>query len=168
MTSAKRSSDGVYVKGLNEFRRELNKVQKQGGSDGRALLKSANFKVATYVNTKAKQRASTIGPMQAKAASTMKAGRAQSKATITGGTSIQFFYGAEFGSKRNIMRRERRPAGWAGAGPWRGYNQFLPWKQPGSGRAGYFLFPTMRAESTAIVDMYATELDGIMRDVFPD
>lgn len=168
MSSARRSADGVYVRGLNEFRRELNRVEKQGGPDGRNLLKAANYKVASYVSTKAKQRASTVGPMQARAASTLKAGQAQSKATITGGISIPYFYGAEFGSKRNIERRARRPAGWAGAGPWRGYNQFLPWKQPGSGRAGYFLFPTMRAESKAIVDMYATELDDIMRDVFPD
>jgi hypothetical protein len=168
MASPRRSKDGVYVRGLDDFRRELRRVEKQGGPDGRDLLKSANYKVATYVILKARQRAGSVGAIQARAASTMTAGQAQSRATITGGASVPYFYGAEFGAKHGILRRERKPAGWAGAGRWRGYNQFETWKQPGSGRAGYFLFPTMRAESRAIVEMYADELDDVMRDVFPD
>jgi hypothetical protein len=168
MSKATRTADGVYVKGLDEFRRELKRLEQSGGPDGRDMLKAANHKVASYVISKSKSRASTIGRMQAAAASTMRAGQAQSRATITGGAGVPFFFGAEFGSKRDILRRERRPAGWAGAGRWRGYNQFLPWRSPGTGRTGYFLFPTMRAESPAIVEMYADELDGIIADAFPD
>jgi hypothetical protein len=168
VTKARRSEDGIYVRGLDEFRKELRRIEKEGGPDGRDLLKAANNKVATHVIVRARQRASIVGPMQARAASTLKAGQSQSRATITGGTSVPFFFGAEFGAKRGILRRERQPAGWAGGGRWRGYNQFRPWNAPGSGRTGYFLFPTMRAESAAIVEMYADELDTIMRDVFPD
>jgi hypothetical protein len=168
MSPSRRSGDGVYVKGLDEFRRELRRIEQSGGPDGRDMLKVANHKVATYVINRAKSRASAIGRMQATAASTMRAGQAQSRATITGGAGVAYFFGAEFGSKHNILRRERQPAGWAGAGRWHGYNQFLPWRSPGSGGAGYFLFPTMRAESAAIVEMYADELDGIAADAFPD
>lgn len=168
MSAARRSDAGVYVKGLDEFRKELRRIERNGGPDGRDLLKSANWKVATHVITKSKQRATTFGPMQTRAASTMKAGQAQARATITGGSGVDFFYGAEFGAKHDILRRERRPAGWAGVGRWHGYNQFKPWNPPGSGRTGYFLFPTMKAESNAIVEMYGQELDVIIKDVFPD
>lgn len=168
MTQPRRSEDGVYVKGLDDFRRQLRRIEKEGGPDGRDLLKAANYKVATYVISKAKTRATTVGRMQVSAASTMKAGQTQSRATVTGGNGIPYFFGAEFGAKHGILRRERQPAGWAGAGRWHGYNQFKPWNTPGAGKTGYFLFPTMRAESAAIVEMYGDELDTIVRDVFPD
>jgi hypothetical protein len=168
MAKALKSGDQVIVHGLDDLRRELRRIESKGGPNGLELLKGANYKVATHVIGRAQGRAAGAGRMQARAASTLKAGRAQARATITGGVGVPYFFGAEFGSKSNILRRARQPAGWAGAGRWLGYNQFLPWKQPGGGRAGYFLFPTMRSESAAIVEIYGDELDDIVAAAFPD
>lgn len=49
----------------------------------------------------------------------------------------------------------------------RGWNQFLPWRGIGEG-AGYAIFPTIRANQTAIREMYEREVDQITRDAFPD
>lgn len=87
-------------------------------------------------------------------------------ATLTGGNAqVPFFAGAEFGAglaiRSNVggVPSPRRGIGWV---------QFLPWKEPGFGQTGYFLFPTMRAESKAIIEMYGKELDKITKQAFPD
>jgi hypothetical protein len=157
----------VIVQGLDQFRKELVRIAKDGGPDGRDLLKEANYKVAAFVIDHAKVKAATIGRMQSAAAQSMKPSKSISKAMISAGGTVEFFYGAEFGAKSNILRRERKPAGWAGAGRWRGYNQFDPWKKPGSG-GGYFLYPTMREKSKEIVEMYGDELDKVSQAAFPD
>lgn len=144
-----RSADTVRVQNLDKFRSELRKLQQQGGADGIALLKEANYRVASMVVDKAQSRASGIGPMQAKAAASLRPGRQQARAVISGGGArIPFFYGAEFGALQ--------------------YKQFLPWKKPGNGNTGYFLFPTMKAETQNIIEMYGEELDKIAKDAFPD
>lgn len=53
------------------------------------------------------------------------------------------------------------------AGVRRGWNQFPEWR--GSGRrAGYFLYPGIRAATDDVVDLYADALPRILRPVFPD
>lgn len=148
MAKAVRSQDTVKVQGLDQFRRELRKLQQSAGSDSIALLKEANYRVASMVVGKAQSRASSIGPMQAKAAASLKPGRQQARAVVSGGGArVPFFNGAEFGAKY--------------------YKQFLPWKKPGGGNTGYFLFPTMKAESKNIIDMYGDELEKIAKQAFP-
>lgn len=156
-----KTGDTVRVAGLDQFRRQLRRIEQEGGPDGIALLKEANHRVASMVIGKAQARAATVGRQQAKAASTLKAGRQQARATISGGTGIRFFFGAEFGSYSNILRDR-------GGRRFLGFNQFLNWKQPGNGNTGYFLFPTMKAESKNIIEMYGDELDRIAKDAFPD
>ena len=169
MAKVMKSTATVAVKGLDQFRRELRAVAEGGGADGEALLKEANQRVARFVIGKATARASGVGVMQLRAAQSMTAGRRSARAVIIGGSgAVPYFFGAEFGAKRNVLRKERRPAGWAAAGRWRGYNQFETWKKPGSGNTGYFLFPTLRAESAGIVELYGREVDQIMKKVFPD
>jgi len=149
VAKAVRSQETVRVQGLDKFRSELRKLQQQGGADGIDLLKEANYRVASMVVGKAQSRASGIGPMQAKAASSLRPGRQQARAVVSGGSArVPFFYGAEFGALQ--------------------YKQFLPWKKPGNGNTGYFLFPTMKAETQNIIEMYGEELDKIARDAFPD
>ena len=160
--------DVVIVQGLDQFRKELVRIAKDGGPDGRDLLKEANYKVASFVIQHARIRAGQIGQMQSAAAQSMKPSRSLNRAMIQAGGTVEFFYGAEFGAKSNILRRERKPAGWAGAGRWRGYNQFDPWKKPGGGNGGYFLFPTMRDKTREIVEMYGDELDKVSQAAFPD
>jgi hypothetical protein len=125
------------------------------------MLKEANHKVAMMVVGKAQARAGSVGPMQAKAASTLRAGRQQARATITGGVRMPFFFGAEFGSYSNVPRSR-------GTRTFLGFNQFMPFKKPGSGNTGYFLYPTMRAETRNIIEMYGDELDRIAKNAFPD
>ena len=162
-------SSAIAVIGLREFQREIKKVITEGGATGETLLKDANWRVAQYIVEKSQARAATIGKLQNKAASGMTASRTAQRAQIsTNVDRVPFFFGAEFGAKPDILRRERKAAGWAGPGRYRGYRQFLPWKKPGGGNTGYFLFPTMREESDNIREMYGQELDKIMRDVFPD
>ena len=149
MAKARRSDETVRVQGLDKFRSELRKIQQSGGADGIALLKEANYRVASMVVGKAQSRASSIGPMQAKAAASLRPGRQQARAVVSGGSArMPFFYGAEFGALQ--------------------YKQFLPWKKPGNGNTGYFLFPTMKAETQNIIKMYGDELDKISKDAFPD
>lgn len=161
MAKPVRSQETVRVAGLDQFRRQLRQIESQGGADGIALLKEANFRVASMVANRAQSRASGLGRMQAKAAASLRPGRQQARATISGGTGIRFFYGAEFGSYSGLLRDR-------GGRRFLGFNQFLTWKQPGGGNAGYFLFPTMRDETRNIIEMYGDELDRVARDAFPD
>lgn len=162
MARARRTEDTIRVQGLDQFRRELRRLETEGGADGIALLKEANFKVASMVIGKAQARASSVGRMQAKAAQSLRPGRAQARATISGGgPRMPFFFGAEFGAYSGFPRQR-------GGRSFVGFNQFLPWKKPGSGNTGYFLFPTMKAESKNIIEMYGDELDGVVKKAFPD
>jgi hypothetical protein len=162
MARARRTEETVNVKGLDALRRELRKVERDGGSDGISLLKEANYKVALMVATRAQGRASSVGRMQARAAASLRPGRQQARAVITGGSaSVPFFFGAEFGSYSNVQRNRKGRS-------FIGFNQFLPYKQPGSGKVGYFLYPTLKTESRNIIEMYGEELDRIMKQAFPD
>lgn len=158
----------VVVKGLDEFRKEIARLAKAGGADGRGLLKEANHKVAAFVVDNAKTKAGTLGRMQSAAAQSMKASRSVSSAIIHAGGTVDFFYGAEFGAKRNVLRPARQAAGWAGPGRWLGYNQFSPWRSSSGGNTGYFLFPTMRDKTKEIIEMYGDELDKVAAAAFPD
>ena len=169
MARTVKSTATVAVKGLDQFRRELRAVAEGGGSDGEALLKEANARVARFVIDKAVARASGVGLLQLRAAQSMVAGRRSARAVIIAWSgSVPYFFGAEFGAKQNVLRKERAKAGWAAPGRYLGYRQFEVWKKPGGGNTGYFLFPTMRAESANIVETYGNEIDRIMRKVFPD
>jgi hypothetical protein len=107
--------------------------------------------------------------LQAKAAQSLKASKTVGRAQVSGGNAqVPFFFGAEFGAKQNILRGERRRAGWAGPGRYIGFRQFLPWKKPGQGNTGYFLFPTLRAETDQIIELYADELDRVTKAAFPE
>ena len=162
MARARRTDATVNVKGLDQFRRELRKIEQQGGTDGIALLKEANHRVANYVIGKAQAKAASIGPMQVKAAASMRAGKQQARATIIGGGArMPYFFGAEFGAYPGIQRTRNNRR-------FIGFNQFERWKKPGNGNTGYFLFPTMREESRKIIDMYGDELDKIVDVAFPN
>jgi hypothetical protein len=161
MARARRSAETVRVQGLDDLRRELRKIQQNGGPQGSTLLKEANHKVASHVVSRAQGRAASVGRMQSKAAATLRAGRAQARATVTGGTGVPYFYGAEFGAYAGVSRTR-------GARTFLGFNQFLQWKAPGNGNTGYFLYPTMKAESATIIEMYGDELDKITDQAFPN
>lgn len=163
------TSASIAVKGLRELNRELRALDQAGGSQNRDLLKAANWRVAQFVVEKAQQRAAGVGRQQVRAAQSLRASKTAARAQVAGGSaSVPFFFGAEFGAKQNILRAERKRAGWAGPGRYMGFRQFLEWKKPGSGNTGYFLFPTLRAESDNIIELYAEELDRVTAQAFPE
>lgn len=165
----KSNRSSIAVVGLDDFRRQIARVLQDGGPDGKQLLKDANWKVAQYVVENAQARAATVGRMQVRAAQNLKASKTMSASMIIGteDNRVPYFFGAEFGAKRDVLRKERKAAGWAGPGRWRGYRQFLPWRG-NRGAVGYFLFPTMRDKGPQIKDMYADQLDDIAKRIFPE
>lgn len=95
-------SNAVTVKGLDELRRELKKLDDTGLT---ADLKDANFDVAQHVVRKARSAAGMFGGLEAKAADSLKASRAVTRAQVTiGGKGFEFAAGAEFGANRNQRR----------------------------------------------------------------
>ena len=127
--------------------------------------------------------------MHLKAAMTMRSSKAANKATITGGSvRVPFFNAAEFGVKPSEIYKKtgkRKELGGRNGPNYAtgrrymkkgrlveslGWMQFAkyPWKEPGHGKTGYFLFPTMRAETEQIKEMYVRELDDICKFAFPN
>jgi hypothetical protein len=164
---------GVAVQGLDDFRREIKRIEQRGGSGGLELLKALNIKVAEHVRLRAVARAQPLGPMQRKAAGSMRVGKRVNAATINAGSDskrgIGFFGGAEFGAESNVFRPNiggivKKPntdrAGY-------GYNQFPEWRG-NHGKVGYFLFPTLAAEGDEIRRIYWDGLQDIAKHAFPD
>lgn len=75
-----------------------------------------------------------------------------------------------FGGSSTVRKRARKDYGATAVkvtGTMLGWNQFREWR--GNGRtAGYFLFPTIRANIDEIVDLYSDEMRDLLSDVFPD
>lgn len=157
MARSLKSGDSIRVDGLDGFRKELRKLDDAGLIDE---LKEANADVAELVVRVARARASTR--MEQRAASTLKARRAQRAAEVSfGGAQAPFAAGAEFGAGQDIVRRS------VAGRTFRGYNQFKAWSGNDTG-AGYFLYPSIRAETEKIVEMYGDAIEKITSKAFPD
>ncbi len=108
------SADAVRIEGLDDFRRQLNKLKREHGVDGTAGLKKANYEVAQFVIDRATVKAKSLGGREALAASTMKASKTQSAAQIRAGGKKRggpMFGGAEFGAYRNRRRLRKNTGG---------------------------------------------------------
>lgn len=155
---ARMSSGAVQVVGLDEFRRELRRLEDQGMVEG---LKAVNYEVASRVVVWAQARAGGLGAMQVRAAGSLRASRTQARAQVAGGGArVPFFAGAEFGAGQNQPRRTSR-------GTVTGWNQFQPWRGNGPD-AGYFLYPAIRDHNTEIVQTYSEAMAELGRRAFPD
>jgi hypothetical protein len=73
------------------------------------------------------------------------------------------------GAPTTVSRRERNRGATAVKvkGVVLGWNQFQPWRGNDRG-AGYFLYPTIRANVSEIIEMYGDEMERLLADVFPD
>lgn len=134
----------VQAFGLKELRRDLRKL---GTPDQMKELKAANAAVSTLVVDAAKGRAST--PMQQRAADTLRVANSVYAAVRLGGKPGTL--GAEFGAKRDVLRRG--PSG----REFRGFNQFQGWRGSGPD-AGYFLWPAIRDKTDEVLSLYADEI----------
>lgn len=147
----------VKVVGLDEFRKELRKLDDAGIIDG---LKDANYEVARIVVAGAQGRAST--PMQRGAAASLKPSRQAARAQVTGGGArVPYFGGAEFGAQQNQLRLG--PSGRT----YRGLNQFSAWRGSDMS-AGYFLYPAIRDLTDRIVEIYGDAIEQLTKQAFPD
>jgi hypothetical protein len=75
-----------------------------------------------------------------------------------------------YGGSSTVRKRARKDYGATAVkvtGVRVGWNQFKRWLGNGEG-AGYFLFPTVRANIDEILEMYGDGMNDILRDVFPD
>jgi len=150
-------SGTVAVKGLDEFRKELRKLDEP---ELVQALKDVNYAVASLVVDRAKGNASTR--MQQRAAATLTPSRQAARAQVNlGGSKFPGAAGAEFGAGQNQPR-----VGPSGRN-YTGHNQFEAWRGSGSD-AGYFLYPAIRDSTDEIVEMYGDAIEDITRRAFPD
>lgn len=154
-------SGSIRVRGLNELRAELRRLDSEDSTEWRKELGRVNHEVAEFVVDRAGPRMRALGPMGARAAATLSASRSGVSARLMlGGASAPFAEGVEFGAISNIPRQTVR-------GTVRGWNQFKPWRGSGSD-AGYALFPAMRENEDQIIEMYGDAVDRLMARAFPD
>lgn len=132
---------GVQVEGLAELNRALRAL---GGREFQAEIRDAGKEIATDVAADARGIASGLGGVAAKAAPTVSASAGFTSAGVTLGGQ-PWSMGAEFGG---------------GARPTT--QQFKPWKGSGSG-AGYFVYESIRRNSTEIGERYQNALDQIIK-----
>jgi len=163
------------VTGMREFRKDIKKLAPVSGFDSGIstkgageLLKGVNDKVANHILQKSIIRAGGLGRMQLSAARSMKVKSTMSAAQLVMGNNpkVPYFFGAEFGAYSNMSRFTTGRGGKSVS--YLGWGQFKDWKKPGSGNTGYFLFPTMRAETEEIKEIWGREFDRISSEVFPN
>lgn len=146
----------VVVPGFDELRKALKEL---GDVEATKEFKAAGWQVANdIVIPGAKSRAST--PLQQKAAETLAAAKIATGGGVRFGAGFAGAMGAEFGAARNQLRNTQR-------GPVRGWNQFEPWRGSGPD-AGYFLWPTIRAENDRIIAAIGDALEPLWKRAFPE
>jgi hypothetical protein len=135
---------GIAITNLTPALRALRKLS----PDAHKELKIASRKIADQLVTRAQSRATT--PQARKAARSLRARGGDQPTVALGGASAPFALGAEFGGGAYYAGHPTERGGYT--------SQFAPWR--GSGKsAGYFLYPTVRAERGWIGEAYAQALD---------
>lgn len=153
--------EAVKVVGLKELRKGLKAMDEKGTLDE---LKDAHQRVGQMVVEAARGAASGVSKMAVSAAESLTAARTANAARIRyGGGGYPYAMGAEFGAYRNQLRYN------VGGNPPRsgmGFNQFQGFRGSGDG-AGYFLYPTIRAERDRTIDMYGDDMERILNKFVP-
>lgn len=135
----------IEVPGLNGWRKDLREVDPKLQRE----LGRAYKAIGGEIVARASSLASSLGGVAAKSAQALKAtARATDVSIRLDGERFPWALGAEFGG-----------------GPPR-TPQFKPWRGSGPD-AGYFLYPTIRAESRTILDMFGEAVDAANRQAFP-
>lgn len=137
----------IEVEGMGDFAKALRAASQSAPE----ALKRANYDLGSKIVKDGRRKASTR--LEKKAAKSLRASRAASNVTVSGGGArYPFFYGAEFGAKQFKQFKS-----------WRG-NQWGGW----SGGPGYFLHPAIRANSVESLRIYWDRINEITDEAFPD
>lgn len=148
----------IYLPGYDDLRKVLKEV---GDIEGSKELKAAGHAVASEIVVPGAQaRAAGLGALEQKAAATLKAARIDTGGAVRFGGGFAAAFGAEFGAARNQRRNTSR-------GLVTGWNQFQPWRGSGPD-AGYFLWPTIHAETARIVEAIGEYLAPLFKRAFPE
>ena len=144
----------IRVTGLNEAIKALKKC---GDAEKLGLLKQVFHAAAQHVVREAQGTAPFVGKMATAAARGLKASRTQNNAAVRFTERRGFEFGAEFGAGRNLPRSGHRGSTYY---TYQGLNQFKPWRG-NSMAAGYFLWPSIRAEAPLLAEEIGDELERI-------
>lgn len=131
---------GAFLAHLDRYKRELKPV-----------INDSAYKATREVESDSKGRAAAVGRQALRAAATIHTIRNASSVLLRAGDGLPFFFGAEFGSKR--------------------YGQFKPWRgnqsaNPFEGGAGYFLFPSFRADEEDYLTSFRKGVLDMVSDTF--
>ena len=100
-----RSADStIYVRGLDDFRAELKRIDTTGGEGFRKELGRANREIGELVRTRAGDLAQTKMERQVVADMKTSAATRAARVEIGNGRSAAYAYGAEFGAYRERRR----------------------------------------------------------------
>lgn len=139
------------VAGLRKALRTLPK-------EASARLRDASVDIAEDVARKAGARARMVGGAAAYVAPTIKARRDRVPKIVMGGTTR---LPARDGAARKGTRQTVGNVVWGAEFGSDRFRQFSPWRGNDTG-AGYFLWPTVRAESDSTIERYG---DALIRAV---
>jgi hypothetical protein len=146
----------VRVRGLDDFRRELKKVDKALGKE----LRQVHLKVARLVADRAQRAAPGRTAKAISAAATQKV--AAVRITPKRGDELGVFMGM------------KRRSGWYAKGRYRASTgrQFRPWVganwDPGDGGGPYYIAPAINRSIDDVIDLYGDEIEKLAAKAFPE
>ena len=170
------SAPAIRVDGIKDLVRELRQVNRELPKE----MRVTHREVAGIILRAAKARAEALGGIFARAARGVFAGGDNRDAFIRLRPSNRnpVVFGGEFGAAHNVLRWVRGRARSVAVGPAtpggvfrrRGWNQLPTWggNQFMGGAGGYFVFPSIRAEGTRVVQEYEQRVLKLLARAFPD
>ena len=149
---------GIYVEGLDQFLRELKKIDREWGK----RLKAIHERVSRHVTAKAKAAAPPRGRKGLSHNATQKAAFVKTRPGRRG-DALGVFWGM------------KRRSGWFAASRYDGSSgrQFKPWVgnqwDPGEqGGKPYFIGDAINESIDEVLDIYEEEIDALVAEAFPE
>lgn len=132
----------------------LHKALRRLPKDATVRLRSASLRIAARVAERAGARARMVGGVSKYVAPTIKPKRDRVPKIVMGGAAR---LPARDGATRSGRRQTVGDVMWGAEFGSDRFRQFSPWRGSDTG-AGYFLWPTVRAESDATIEEYGDAL----------
>lgn len=159
-------AEGIRVVGLDQFARDLRRVDKDAAKE----LARAYRLIARDVRERARAKARQQSDAYEKAAAGIQSKASARDARIRiSGRRYPFIFGHEFGAYHNLDRTFAY--GDKGVRTVKGWNQFPPWRgnrYVNASNTGYAVFPTIRDRTPFIRDEVAKAMDEALAVAFPN